>query len=113
MGNSLIQCNNDESQLIYHISDNIPTKDGYTFVSWNTKPDGTGKTIQPGSTYNGKEGLTLYAQYEKIENNEDNEKDENNEKNPITGLSNNITICLVIIIIGIIGLILTKKKRYI
>ena len=95
------------------ISDNIPTKDGYAFMSWNTKPDGTGKTILPGSTYNGKEGLTLYAQYEKIENNEDNEKDENNEKNPITGLSNNITICLVIIIIGIIGLILTKKKRYI
>ena len=88
-------------------------KNGYIFSHWNTKPDGTGKTILPGSTYNGKEGLTLYAQYEKIENNEDNEKDENNEKNPITGLSNNITICLVIIIIGIIVLILTKKKRYI
>lgn len=42
------------------------TRDGYTLVSWNTRPDGTGQRIGLGSRTDAPEaGLTLYAQWEK------------------------------------------------
>ena len=39
------------------------SRDGYTFVGWNTKVDGTGETISAPFTYNIANDLTLYAQY--------------------------------------------------
>ena len=78
------------------ISDAIPKKEGFVFESWNTKPDGTGKTIKPGETYNGKDGLVLYAQYRMI--------------NPITGRSIFPIIILVIVTLTVGYLFKTNKK---
>ena len=39
------------------------SRDGYTFIGWNTKVDGTGETISAPFTYNIANDLTLYAQY--------------------------------------------------
>ncbi len=36
---------------------------GHDFVTWNTKPDGTGTNYVPGSTYSTNANLTLYAQW--------------------------------------------------
>lgn len=41
---------------------------GYTFTGWNTKPDGTGSTIQPGDAVKlPAGGMTVYAQWETVE----------------------------------------------
>ncbi|EFD05849.1 repeat protein [Peptostreptococcus anaerobius 653-L] len=40
-----------------------PSKDGYTFVGWNTKEDGTGTTFTGKTTVN--KDITVYAIYEK------------------------------------------------
>lgn len=41
---------------------------GYTFTGWNTKPDGTGSTIQPGDAVKlPVGGMTVYAQWETVE----------------------------------------------
>ena len=45
----------------YIVDDDIPTKDGYTFQEWNTKPDGTGISLKAGDTYDGSDGYVLYA----------------------------------------------------
>lgn len=46
------------------------TRDGYEFLGWNTKPDGTGTPYTPDAVYgseNGENDLTLYAQWKKID----------------------------------------------
>lgn len=43
------------------LSKTIPTRDGYKFVSWNTKSDGSGTSYAPGETYTSNAALTLYA----------------------------------------------------
>ena len=45
------------------LSSTKPTRSGYTFVNWNTKGDGTGKSYAPGATYNANASITLYAQW--------------------------------------------------
>lgn len=47
------------------ISSVRPTRNGYTFVGWNTASDGTGTSYNPGSsyTYSGITSVTLYAQW--------------------------------------------------
>ena len=40
-----------------------PTLDGYVFLGWNTKPDGSGEKYTPGQSITLKEDLTLYAQW--------------------------------------------------
>lgn len=47
-----------------NIPDDIPEKTGVAFTGWNTKPDGTGVSVAPGSSYTAKEDVTLYAQWE-------------------------------------------------
>jgi outer membrane protein OmpA-like peptidoglycan-associated protein len=42
------------------------TRDGYTFVDWNTKAKGSGTTYGAGATYSFKDSLTLFAQWKKI-----------------------------------------------
>ena len=49
------------------ISNTIPTRTGYAFLSWNTKKDGTGTEYLPGQTYGYDQNggaITLYAQWE-------------------------------------------------
>lgn len=43
------------------ISSQVPVRAGYTFVSWNTKKDGTGKEYKGGTTSTS--ALTLYAKW--------------------------------------------------
>ena len=51
------------------IPEQIPTRDGYRFVEWNTLPDGTGTSYQPGDSFTAPEdNLTLYAQWEENNN---------------------------------------------
>lgn len=51
------------------VPNQIPTREGYNFVGWNTRPDGTGTSYQPGDSFTTPEGnLTLYAQWEENNN---------------------------------------------
>lgn len=52
------------------LSTTVPTKEGYKFVNWNTKKDGTGTSYNAGSKYTAEASVTLYAQYEKELNEE-------------------------------------------
>lgn len=40
-----------------------PTLDGYVFLGWNTKPDGSGEKYTPGQSITLTKDLTLYAQW--------------------------------------------------
>lgn len=42
------------------------SKSGYTFAGWNTQPDGSGTTYQPGDALNLTSNLTLYAMWTPI-----------------------------------------------
>ena len=46
---------------------NAFTRDGFRFIGWNTKEDGTGSSMEDSSMIAPKEDLTLYAQWEKID----------------------------------------------
>ena len=84
------------------MTDEEPTKDGYTFVNWNTKPDGTGITLNPGDNYDGSEGYILYAQY-KVKN----------ITNPKTydGINDSFIILMIsTTLLSIIGLFKINKK---
>ncbi len=52
-----------EGQTLYIDESNsaIPARDGYTFLSWNTKPDGNGAFYWPGKDYKYDGPLYLYA----------------------------------------------------
>ena len=41
----------------------------YTFINWNTEPDGSGTVYEPGDEYTESTSLTLYAQYESVTSN--------------------------------------------
>lgn len=41
-----------------------PTLDGYDFLGWNTKPDGSGEEYSPGQSITLTEALTLYAHWQ-------------------------------------------------
>ena len=45
------------------LSTKKPTKTNFTFVSWNTKQDGTGTTYTPGQSYTANSSVVLYAQW--------------------------------------------------
>ena len=47
----------------YIVDNDIPTREGYTFTGWNTKPDGSGTSLHAGDEYDGSDGWTLYAQW--------------------------------------------------
>lgn len=46
------------------VTEDIPVRAGYKLKEWNTKPDGTGVSYQPGDTYSENADLTLYAIWE-------------------------------------------------
>lgn len=47
----------------YIVDDDVPARDGYDFIGWNTKPDGSGINLSAGDVYDGSDGWTLYAQW--------------------------------------------------
>ena len=40
-----------------------PTREGYTFMGWNTQADGMGTSYAPGASYTTEADVTLYAQW--------------------------------------------------
>lgn len=46
------------------LSSTRPTREGYTFLSWNTSASGTGTSYAPGASYTANAALMLYAQWE-------------------------------------------------
>ncbi len=50
----------------YVVDDDIPVRDGYEFVGWNTKYDGSGINLTAGDTYDGSDGFILYAIWNEI-----------------------------------------------
>jgi uncharacterized repeat protein (TIGR02543 family) len=48
------------------LSSTQPTRSGYTFVKWNTAANGSGTNYNPGSTYSGNSGVTLYAIWQQV-----------------------------------------------
>lgn len=51
------------------------TREGYTFIGWNTKPDGTGTMYKDGDSITPSANLTLYAQWKKNEDKTDDKSD--------------------------------------
>ena len=49
------------------LSSTVPTRDGYTFIGWNTEQNGSGTSYAKGATYTANAGATLYAQWKVIE----------------------------------------------
>ncbi len=49
------------------LSSTVPTRDGYTFIGWNTEQNGSGTSYAKGATYSANAGATLYAQWKVIE----------------------------------------------
>ena len=45
------------------IKENMFTREGYTFVEWNTKPDGSGVAYDPYDPYENHTNMDLYAQW--------------------------------------------------
>ena len=45
------------------LSENSPSRSGYSFKGWNTKPDGSGTNYAPGASYSANSAITLYAQW--------------------------------------------------
>jgi len=50
----------------YTVRNNPFTRQGYNFIGWNTKPDGTGNAVKAGQQVNANGNNTLYAQWEQI-----------------------------------------------
>ena len=46
------------------LSSTQPTREGYTFVEWNTEEDGSGTSYDPGDTYTANASVVLYAQWD-------------------------------------------------
>ena len=55
----------DSGSVTLTVSATKPTRSGYTFVSWNTKSDGTGTSYAPGATLKTSANVTLYAIWKK------------------------------------------------
>ena len=57
-----------KSNVTFTISSTKPTKNGWTFVSWNTKQDGSGTDYNAGASYTTNVTATVYAKWNKTVN---------------------------------------------
>lgn len=96
----------------YVVDNDIPIREGYDFVEWNTKSDGTGISLKAGDSYDGIDGYILYAMWNKQVHEEPEEpvvpEVPSDDTNPQTGVSINTEIC--ILAISALGLIYLFKK---
>ena len=67
----------------YEIKDNPFSYPGYVFKYWNTEPDGSGTTYNPGDIITVNSSITLYAIWEKVEPSEPPTIDPVKENAPI------------------------------
>lgn len=79
-----------------------PTKDGYTFVEWNTKKDGTGTKYAVSGKYTANANVTLYAIWQ---------SSKNVDKNPQTGESSLLIIMAILVTFGGYAYWYTKKVK--
>lgn len=50
------------------LSEDMPNRDGYQFISWNTKNDGSGVSYLPGADFTDNASVTLFAQWNCLHN---------------------------------------------
>ena len=48
------------------LTSDIPTREGYEFVNWNTQADGSGMYYSSGASYNNDANVVLYAQWKPV-----------------------------------------------
>ena len=48
------------------LSSTVPTRDGYTFIGWNTEQNGSGTNYAKGATYSANASATLYAKWQTV-----------------------------------------------
>ncbi len=65
-GNGVVSSQIKVKEMGVRIADNNFTRDGYTFMHWNTRPDGLGTTYTPGMLYTEDESVMLYAIWKDI-----------------------------------------------
>ena len=95
---------------LYVIDDNIPVKNDYRFKGWNTKEDGSGSWLYAGDSYDGSEGVILYAQYEPLKGSNMNT---NPNTNPNTK-NNFYMICIVVsLLIGFCFVTYVRRNKHI
>ena len=80
----------------------IPKREGYEFIGWNTKADGSGTSYSAGGVYTGTSNVTLYAQWKAVGN---------VESNPQTADSTMIIFIAIIVTFGGYAYWYTKKAK--
>ena len=55
------QYNSTTGTSAFYIKTEVPTRDGFTFIAWNTSPDGTGTSYAPGERLIPTSNVKLYA----------------------------------------------------
>ena len=68
---SVRSMNADDKITLYE-----PSKNGYTFIEWNTKKNGTGTSYNAEDKLKLTKDITLYAQWDEIEEKDDKDEDE-------------------------------------
>ena len=92
-----------ESNTNITLSTTTPKRNGYTFVEWNTKSDGSGVSYNPGDKYTKDNSITLYAIWSK--------NDINNNDNPQTGLAALIICPIMAIMLFIFATYYIKRMK--
>lgn len=57
---------NKEHDVTIPLHENVPQREGYEFIGWNTEPDGSGIPYEPGVDYSDNTNLKLYAQWKDL-----------------------------------------------
>ena len=57
---------NKEHDAAIPLHENVPQREGYEFIGWNTEPDGSGIPYEPGVDYSDNANLKLYAQWKDL-----------------------------------------------
>lgn len=63
-----------------------PIRDGYTFVEWNTSPNGDGIALEPGETITMFTSLTVYAIWDEVEDTATNPAENDTSEESHTGI---------------------------
>ena len=67
-GTAYYNSNGAQTNVTHNIPSTVPTRSGYTFVSWNTEPNGSGESHAAGGKFTNKHQTdTLYAIWNEIQ----------------------------------------------